>query len=88
MALVFNKNMNFNGYSTIEGVLDEFGNKKVILLMNASYNQDNKVYFSKNIEDILLYEENKEVCEADYAEFEAKVLATIGTDVEVVDIKA
>ena len=84
MALVFNKNMNFNGHSSVDGVVDEFGNKKPILVMTATYNQENKVYFTKNIEDIVAYDANKETCEADYAEFEKKVLDSIGADVEVV----
>lgn len=88
MALVFNKSMNFNGQSTIENVVDEYNNKKIILSMSASCYENNKVYFSKTIDDIAAYEENKEICDADYAEFEKKVFAIIGNEIEVVDIEA
>lgn len=87
MALEINKSVNFYGNSHIM-TDDAMGNEyaKVILSMNATYNgMDKKIYFTKTIEDVLAYHENKEMCDADYEAFEQQVLDAIGDDVEVVE---
>lgn len=87
MALEINKNVNFYGNSHVMAE-NEMGNEyaKIIVSLNANYNGvDKKVYFSKTIEDVVAYHENKEMCDADSEAFEQQVLDAIGNDVEVVE---
>lgn len=87
MALEINKNVNFYGNSHIMAE-DAMGNEyaKIIVSLNATYNGlDEKVYFTKTIEDVVAYHENKEMCDADSEAFEQQVLNAIGNDVEVVE---
>ena len=69
--LTFNKSLNFNGDSQINGV--------TIANFNASYN-DGNLYFNKNIQKVEQYTdaEIETQVNADYNEFEEKVMAIIG----------
>lgn len=76
--LTFNKSLNFNGNSQIDGV--------TIANFNASYDNNN-LYFNKNIQEIEKFSdaEIEEQVNADYKEFEEKVMTVIGvTNVEKV----
>lgn len=76
--LTFNKSLNFNGNSQIDGI--------TIANFSASYN-DGNLYFNKSIQEVEKYT-NAEIeaqVNADYDEFEEKVMAVIGiTNVEKV----
>lgn len=67
--LKMDKNIHFNATSVLE-------NGEVILNMNAD-NMAMNLNISKNIQNIELYMENKEIANADFAEFESKVLEAI-----------
>lgn len=71
MSLVFNNDFNFNGVSQINATEGE--TPIVLLSVSASYHNDNKLYFSKTVENIEKYIANKEVADADYLDFETKV---------------
>lgn len=76
--LTFNKSLNFNGNSQIDGV--------TVANFNASYDNNN-LYFNKNIQEIEKFSdaEIEEQVNADYKEFEEKVMTVIGvTNVEKV----
>lgn len=69
--LTFNKSLNFNGDSKINGA--------TIANFSASYN-DGNLYFNKSIQEVEKYT-NAEIeaqVNADYKEFEEKVMAIIG----------
>lgn len=69
--LTFNKSLNFNGDSQINGA--------TIANFNASYN-DGNLYFNKNIQKVEEYTdaEIEAQVNTDYDEFEKKVMAVIG----------
>ena len=68
--LTFNKSLNFNGNSQIDGV--------VVANFSASFDNNN-LYFNKNTQNVSKYSENKEQVQADYAEFEEKVMSIVGS---------
>ena len=65
MLANYNSNVNANAQSTIDG--------KTAVYFNALIKEDKTFNISKNIQDSELYFANQDACEADYAEFEAKV---------------
>lgn len=50
---------------------------EAIVYMNASINANGEVSFGKSIRNVSLYNENKEMCDRDYEEFEKSVLASV-----------
>ena len=68
------KTRNWNAVSAVN-VQNETGDP--VMYMNASYNGVT-VNFGKNIQNMELYTANKQTVDADYAQFEAEVLAEIG----------
>lgn len=64
--LKMDKNIHFNATSVLE-------NGEVILNISADNTATNLNIF-KNIQNLELYMENKEVADADFAEFENKIL--------------
>lgn len=76
--LTFNKSLNFNGNSQVDGV--------VIANFSASYN-DGNLYFNKSIQEVDKYTnvDTEAQVNADYDEFEAEVMAVIeATNAETV----
>lgn len=69
MALSMNSTSNFNGTSVIEN--------DTIATFNASYNGDGRLYINKTIESVEKYVLNKEVVDADGAQFEETVISKI-----------
>ena len=69
MALSMNSTSNFNGASVIEN--------NTIATFNASYNGDGRLYINKTIESVEKYVLNKEVVDADGAQFEEAVISKI-----------
>lgn len=69
MALSMNSTSNFNGASVIEN--------DTIATFNASYNGDGRLYINKTIESVEKYVLNKEVVDADGAQFEETVISKI-----------
>ena len=69
MALSMNSTSNFNGASVIEN--------DTIATFNASYNGDGRLYINKTIESVEKYVLNKEVVDADGAQFEEAVISKI-----------
>ena len=68
------KTRNWNAVSAVN-VQNDTGDP--VMYMNASYNNVT-VNFGKNIQNMELYIANKQTVDADYAQFEAEVLADIG----------
>lgn len=62
----FTKVININANSLIDNV--------VVVTMWASVNEDKTVNLGKSVRDTEAYFANQEICDADYAEFEAEVL--------------
>ena len=69
MALSMNSTSNFNGASVIEN--------NTIATFNASYNGDGRLYINKTIESVEKNVLNKEVVDADGAQFEETVISKI-----------
>lgn len=73
MALVNRKETrNFNAVSAL--VDGDAGTP--IMYMNASYNGVD-LNFSKNIQNVTLYEQNKEMVDSDYLKFENEIIKSI-----------
>jgi len=68
-----NESRNWSAVSAVN-VTDNTGDP--VMYMNASYNGQD-FNFSKNIQNIELYKTNKQAVDADYAQFEADVIASI-----------
>lgn len=69
--LTMNNNMNFDATSKIK---DAEENDILLVTMNANIS-NGTIYINKTIFDMKSFSENKEVADADYAEFEAAILA-------------
>lgn len=68
MALTKSTNITVNGRSSI--TVD--GKDVVVMTMNANFNEDGKSFnINKIVQDMSLYQKNKETCATDYEEFEA-----------------
>lgn len=65
MLANYNSSINANGQSVIDG--------QAVVYFGALIKEDKTFNITKNINNSELYFANQEVCEADYAEFEAKV---------------
>ena len=65
MLANYNSNINANAQSTING--------QIVVYFGATIKEDKTFNITKNINNSELYFANEEACEADYAEFEAKV---------------
>lgn len=63
----YSKTVNITATSTIDG--------KPVVSMRGTVGEDSTWNIAKTIRNPELYLQNQETCEADYAEFEAKVLA-------------
>ena len=61
----YNSNINVNAQSTIDST--------VVVYFGAIIKEDKTFNITKNISNSELYFANEEACEADFAEFEAKV---------------
>ena len=68
--LNINKTTNVSGQSFIEVTENNSTVKKQVAYMNASVSESGNVSINKSIQDIALFNENKEVILADFAEFE------------------
>lgn len=73
--MLVNKNESRN-WSAVSAVNVSESSGDAVMYMNASYNGQD-LNFSKNIQNMALYETNKETVDADYAQFEADVIASI-----------
>ena len=65
MLANYNAFMNVNAQSAIDG--------QTVVYFGATIKEDKTFNITKNISNAELYFANEEECEADYAEFEAKV---------------
>lgn len=65
MLTNYNSNINVSAQSTIDGT--------VVVYFGAIIKEDKTFNITKNVQDSELYFANQEACDADYAEFEAKV---------------
>lgn len=74
--MLVNKNQTRN-WSAVSAVNVSEGKGDAVMYMNASYNGKD-LNFSKNIQNVELYKENKAAVDADYAEFEAEVESEVG----------
>ena len=61
----YNSNINVNAQSVIDG--------HAVVYFGAIIKEDKTFNITKNVQDSELYFANQEACDADYAEFEAKV---------------
>lgn len=68
--LNIDKTTNVSGQSFIEVTENNSTVKKQVAYMNASVSENGNVSINKSIQDIALFNENKEVILADFAEFE------------------
>lgn len=73
--MLVNRNESRN-WSAVSAVNVSESSGDAVMYMNASYNGQD-LNFSKNIQNMALYETNKETVDADYAQFEADVIASI-----------
>lgn len=74
--MLVNKTVTRN-WNAVSAVNVDNGTGDPVMYMNASYNGAT-VNFGKNIQSMELYIANKQTVDADYAQFEAEVLADIG----------
>ena len=65
MLTNYNASINVNAQSAIDG--------QAVVYFGATIKEDKTFNITKNINNAILYFENEEDCEADYAEFEVKV---------------
>lgn len=73
--MLVNKNESRN-WSAVSAVNVSESSGDAVMYMNASYNGQD-LNFSKNIQNMALYETNKETVDADYAQFEQDVINDI-----------
>ena len=73
--MLVNKNESRN-WSAVSAVNVSESSGDAVMYMNASYNGTD-LNFSKNIQNMALYETNKETVDADYAQFEQDVIDDI-----------
>ena len=86
MSLIYNKEFNYNGSSQTTPK-NEGEMATVIITMSANYRSDGSISFYKNVNNVDLYNANKEMADADYAEFESNVYASICAPEEAVSTK-
>ena len=75
--LNINKTTNVSGQSLIEVTENDSTLKKQVAYMNASVSENGNVNINKSIQDITLFNENKEAILADFAEFENYVYGLV-----------
>ena len=75
--LNINKTTNVSGQSFIEVTENDSTLKKQVAYMNASVSENGNVNINKSIQDITLFNENKEAILADFTEFENYVYGLV-----------
>ena len=75
--LNINKTTNVSGQSLIEVTENDSTVKKQVAYMNASISENGNVNINKSIQDITLFNENKEAVLADFTEFENYVYGLV-----------
>lgn len=75
--LNINKTTNVSGQSFIEVTENDSTVKKQVAYMNASVSENGNVNINKSIQDIALFNENKEAVLADFTEFENYVYGLV-----------
>ena len=75
--LNINKTTNVSGQSLIEVTENESIVKKQVAYMNACVSENGNVNINKSIQDITLFNENKEAVLADFTEFENYVYGLV-----------
>ena len=75
--LNINKTTNVSGQSLIEVTENDSTVKKQVAYMNASVSENGNVNINKSIQDITLFNENKEAVLADFTEFENYVYGLV-----------
>ena len=75
--LNINKTTNVSGQSLIEVTENGSAEKKQVAYMNASVSENGNVNINKSIQDIALFNENKEAVLADFTEFENYVYGLV-----------
>ena len=75
--LNINKTTNVSGQSLIEVTENDSTLKKQVAYMNASVSENGNVNINKSIQDITLFNENKEAILADFTEFENYVYGLV-----------
>lgn len=75
--LNINKTTNVSGQSLIEVTENDSTLKKQVAYMNASVSENGNVNINKSIQDITLFNENKEAVLADFTEFENYVYGLV-----------
>lgn len=75
--LNINKTTNVSGQSFIEVTENDSTVKKQVAYMNASVSENGNVNINKSIQDITLFNENKDAVLADFTEFENYVYGLV-----------
>lgn len=75
--LNINKTTNVSGQSLIEVTENDSTVKKQVAYMNASVSENGNVNINKSIQDITLFNENKDAVLADFTEFENYVYGLV-----------
>lgn len=75
--LNINKTTNVSGQSFIEVTENDSSVKKQVAYMNASVSENGNVNINKSIQDVVLFNENKEAVLADFTEFENYVYGLV-----------
>ena len=75
--LNINKTTNVSGQSLIEVTENDSTVKKQVAYMNASVSENGNVNINKSIQDIALFNENKDAVLADFTEFENYVYGLV-----------
>lgn len=75
--LNINKTTNVSGQSLIEVTENDSTLKKQVAYMNASVSENGNVNINKSIQDITLFNENKDAVLADFTEFENYVYGLV-----------
>ena len=75
--LNINKTTNVSGQSFIEVTENDSTLKKQVAYMNASVSENGNVNINKSIQDITLFNENKDAVLTDFTEFENYVYGLV-----------
>lgn len=75
--LNINKTTNVSGQSFVEVTENDSTVKKQVAYMNASVSENGNVNINKSIQDVTLFNENKEAVLADFTEFENYVYGLV-----------
>ena len=75
--LNINKTTNVSGQSFIEVIENDSTIKKQVAYMNASVSENGNVNINKSIQDITLFNENKDAVLTDFTEFENYVYGLV-----------